>query len=184
MKTTMKLDPNEMVDYLEGTLDEARRAKIEAHLAVDAEDRELVALVRASMSALHELDEREPVRASDDFWIKVRNGLPATPPRRSLWTQLTAALWPQPGLGASRGGMSLRVAVVAGIIALMGVWFAPQQSIENPQAIPRDAEAFIKMATERHKAYVSSQPLNGAPVGDATSAETGDEEDEPGGLTP
>jgi anti-sigma factor RsiW len=184
MKTTMKLDANEMMDYLDGTLDEAHRAKVEAHLAVDAEDRELMNLMRASMSALHELDEREPVRASDDFWIKVRNGLPSSPPRRSLWTQLTGALWPQPGMSASRSGLSLRVAVVACIIALMGVWFAPQQSIENSIAIPRDAEAFIKMATERHKAYVSSQPLSGAPVGDVTSGETGDEEDEPRGLTP
>lgn len=180
----MKLDANEMMDYLDGALDDARRAKVEAHLAADAEDRELVALMRASMSALHELDEKEPVRASDDFWIKVRNGLPSSPPRRSLWTQLTGALWPQPGLGASRTGMSLRVAVVAGIIALMGVWFAPQQSQQPAVAIPPDAKAFIKMATERHKAYVSSQPLNGAPAGDVNSAETGDEDDEPGGLTP
>lgn len=184
MKTTMKLDANEMMDYLDGTLDDARRAKVEAHLAVDAEDRELVALMRASMSALHELDEREPVRASDDFWIKVRNGLPSSPPRRSFWAQLTGALWPQPGVSASRAGLSLRVAVVAGIVALMGVWFAPQQSQREVHAISPDAKAFIQMATDRHKAYVSSQPLNGAPVGDVTSGETGDEDDEPGGSTP
>jgi anti-sigma factor RsiW len=180
----MKLDANEMMDYLDGTLDDARRAKVEAHLATDAEDRELVALMRASMSALHELDEREPVRASDDFWIKVRNGLPSSPPRRSFWAQLSGALWPQPSVSASRAGLSLRVAVVAGIIALMGVWFAPQQSQQTAVAIPQDAQAFIQMATDRHKAYVSSQPLNGAPVGDVTSGETGDEDDEPGGSTP
>ena len=182
----MKLDANEMMDYFDGTLDDARRTKVEAHLAADAEDRELVALMRASMSALHDLDEREPVRASDDFWIKVRNGLPSSPPRRSFWAQLTGALWPQPGVSASRAGLSLRVAVVAGIIALMGVWFAPQQSQQPAIAtdLPPDAEMFIKMATDRHKAYVSSQPLNGAPVGDVTSGETGDEDDEPGGSTP
>lgn len=180
----MKLDANEMMDYLDGTLDEARRTQVEAHLAEDAEDRELIALMRASMLALHELDEREPVRASDDFWIKVRNGLPANPPKRSLWTQIAGALWPQPGLGASRAGLSLRVGMVAAVIALMALWFAPQQSQQQAIALPPDAEAFVKMATQRHNAYVSSQPLSGAPVGDLSSGETGDEDDETGGSTP
>ena len=176
----MKLDPNEMMDYLDGTLDEARLAQIEAHLAADAEDRELINIMRVSMQELHELDEREPVRASDDFWIKVRNGLPAKAPRRSMWTQFMGAVWPQPGLSQSRSGLSMRVAVVAVVIALLGVWFAPQQSVAPTQAgLPADAEMFIKMATQRHNAYVSSQPLSGAPVGDLASGETGDEEDEP-----
>lgn len=180
----MKLDPNEMIDYLEGTLDETRRAQIDAHLAADAEDRELIAIMRVSMQELHEMDEREPVRASDDFWIKVRNGLPANPPRRSLWTRMAGVLWPQPGLSASKSGLSLRVAMVAAVIALLGVWFAPQQSQQTAIALPPDAEAFVRMATQRHNAYVSSQPLNGAPVGDLSSSETGDEDDEAGGSTP
>lgn len=175
----MKLDPNEMMDYLDGTLDEARLAQIEAHLAADAEDRELIAIMRVSMKELHELDEREPVRASDDFWIKVRNGLPAKAPRCSVWTQFVGAVWPQPGLSQSRNGLSLRVAVVAVVIALLGVWFAPPQTQQTAVALPPDAEAFIRMATDRHNAYVSSQPLSGAPVGDLASGETGDEEDEP-----
>lgn len=180
----MKLDPNEMMDYLDGTLEQTRLAQIEAHLATDSEDRELIAIMRVSMQALHELDEREPVRASDDFWIKVRNGLPAKAPRRSMWTQVTGWLSPQQGVSSSRSGFSLRVAALAIVIALFGVWFAPKQSQQVAVALPPDAEAFIKMATQRHKAYVSSQPLSGAPVGDLTSSETGDEENEPRGNTP
>jgi anti-sigma factor RsiW len=182
----MKLDANEMMDYLDGTLDEARRAQVEAHLAADAEDRELIALMRVSMDALHELDEREPVRASDNFWIKVREGLPANPPKRSIWTQVAGMLWPQPGLSQSKNRMSLRIAVVAVVIVLLGVWFAPQQSIAPMQAgsLPPDAEAFVRMSTERHNAYVSSQPLSGASVGDLSSVETGDDDDETGGTTP
>ena len=175
----MKLDPNEMMDYLDGTLDKARHTQIEAHLAADAEDRELISIMRVSMQALHELDEREPVRASDDLWIKVRNGLPAKPPRRSIWTQISGALWPKNGLSQSRGGFSMRVAALAIIIALFGVWFAPKQSQQIAVALPPDAEMFIKMATQRHNAYVSSQPLSGAPVGDLASTETGDVENEP-----
>ncbi len=182
----MKLDPNEMMDYLDGTLDETCRAQIEAHLASDAEDRELVEIMRVSMQELHELDEREPVRASDDFWIKVRNGLPAKAPRRSIWTQMAGWIWPQPGLSQSRNGFSMRVAAVAIVIALMGVWFAPKQSQQPVVAgeLPPDAEMFIKMATQRHNAFVASQPLGSAPVGDLASGETGDEDDEPGGSTP
>lgn len=178
--TTMKLDANDMMDYLDGTLNESRRAQIDAHLANHAEDRELIATMRASMNALNQLDELEPVRASDDFWLKVRAGLPDKAPRRSWTTQVAGWLWPQ----TSRAALSMRVAVVAGVIALMGMWFAPQQSRQVSYALPQDAETFIKAATERHNAYVSTQPLTSAPVGDVSGKETGDEDDEAGGSTP
>ncbi len=174
------LDSNEVMAYLDGSLDTAHRAQVEAHLAQHAEDRALVMQMRAAMDALHALDELEPVRASDDFWMKVRDNLPDKAPRRSWTTQLGAMLWPQ----TSRTAMALRVAVIAGIVALAGQWFAPQQSIDTARALPPEAEMFIKMSTQRHKAYVSSQPLAGAPIGAPLSAETGDEEDDAGGATP
>lgn len=178
-----RLDNNEIMAYLDGTLDATHRAQVEAHLASHDEDRELVATMRVAMDALHELDELEPVRASDDFWPKLRDKLPAQPPRRSWMDRLSALLSPQ----TSRAALSLRVAVVAGILALAGLWFAPQQSIQPTQAhkeLSPAAKAFVQMASQRHSDYVSSQPLGGAPVGDTASAETGDEEDEAGGSTP
>ena len=174
------LDSNEIMAYLDGSLDTTQRAQVEAHLAQHAEDRALVTQMRAAMDALHALDELEPVRASDDFWMKVRDNLPDKAPRRSWTTQLGAMLWPQ----TSRRAMALRVAVIAGIVALAGQWFAPQQVIPTATAIPQDALSFIQASSQRHKAYVSSQPLAGAPVGAPLSAETGDEEDDAGGTTP
>jgi len=176
-----RLDSNEIMNYLDGTLDEAHRARIEAHLAENAEDRELVDTMRVTMSALHDLDAVEPVRAGDDFWMKVRDNLPAKAPRRSWTTQLGNMLWPQ----TSRVAFSFRVAVVVGILALASLWFAPQQTTPSLKAeLSPDAKAFIQMSSKRHQAYVSSQPLAGAPVGDIASAETGDEEDDAGGSTP
>ena len=176
-----RLDSNEIMAYLDGSLDAAHHAQVEAHLAQDGEDRALVAEMRATMSALNALDELEPVRAGDDFWMKVRDNLPAKAPRRSWTTQLGAVLWPQ----TSRTATALRVAVIAGIIALAGQWFAPQQSISTSQAdLPPEAEMFVKMSTQRHAAYVSSQPLAGAPLGAPASVETGDEEDDSRGSTP
>jgi anti-sigma factor RsiW len=180
--TTMKrLDSNEIMDYLDGSLDAAHRAQIEAHLAQDAEDRALVAEIRAAMGALNALDELEPVRAGDDFWMKVRDNLPAKAPRRSWTTQLGAMLWPQ----TSRPATALRVAVIAGIMALASQWFAPQQDMQPIQAsLPPEARMFVNMSSQKHAAYVSSQPLTGAPVGAPASVETGDEDDDTGGSTP
>jgi len=180
VNTMKRLDSSEIMNYLDGTLDKAQQQQVEAHLAANDEDRELVETMRDAMQALHELDAVEPVRAGDDFWMKVRDNLPARAPRRSWTTQLGAMLWPQ----TSRAAFALRVAVIAGIMALASQWFAPQQTISNSQAVPKDAQSFIQMATERHHAYISSQPLAGAPVGDTTSAETGDEDDDAGGSTP
>lgn len=174
-----QMNPDEMIDYLEGTLSEARRAQVEAYLENNPEDRELINIMRESMAVLHELDEKEPVRASDDFWIKVRNGLPAQPPRRSWTTQLGTWLWPV------RRQVSVGFAVIA--IALMATWFAPQQNqMPAVAGLSPEAEAFVQMSTQRHDAYVSSQPLNvnSAAVGDASSSETGDEDDDAGGSTP
>ena len=181
MTTMKRLDSNEIMDYLDGTLDPARQTQIEAHLAENAEDRELVSTMRVAMQSLHELDAIEPIQASDNFWMKVRDGLPAQPPRRSWMAQLGAVLAPQ----TRRTSFALRVAVIAGILALASQWFAPQQSINVTHAeLPPDAKTFIQMSSERHSAYVSSQPLSAAPVGDTSSAETGDLDDEPGGSTP
>jgi anti-sigma factor RsiW len=177
-----RLDSNEIMNYLDGTLDEAHRARIDAHLLESAEDRELVDTMRVAMGALHDLDAVEPVRAGDDFWMKVRDNLPNKAPRRSWTTQLGNLLWPQ----TSRVAVSFRVAAVVVILALASLWFGPQQntSIKAGNDLSPDAKAFIQMSTQRHKAFVSSQPLAGAPVGDMASAETGDEDDDSGGSTP
>ena len=59
------------MDYLDGTLAPERVAAVEAHLAADAEDAQLLADLKLAQSTLHEMAQ-EPIRTRDDFWQKVK----------------------------------------------------------------------------------------------------------------
>ena len=107
-----RLNNNDIMDYLDGALSPQRQSEIEAHLQSNSEDAELVNDLKMAQMALVEWDKSEPVRASDDFWIKVREQLPAQPKRnpvRGWLAQLGAALLPT----HSPMKMGLRVAAVA-----------------------------------------------------------------------
>lgn len=123
------------MDYLDNALSPQRQAEIEAHLQSNAEDAELVNDLKMAQMALVEWDKSEPVRASDDFWIKVREQLPAQPQRspiRAWFSQLSAALWPS----NSPLKMGLRVAAVAAILALLSMFLTPDQSKHATIASP------------------------------------------------
>lgn len=175
-----RLDNNQIMDFLDGTLSPQQRAVIEQHLAQHDDDRALVDEMRLAMTALHDLEEQEPVRASENFWPKLRDKLPERAPRRLWTTQLAKLIFPQ----NSRGMLPVRAAAIVAVIALGAMWFAPEQSTPTASAgLPADAQAFIQSASARHDAYVASQPL-AAPLGDAASRETGDDDDEAGGSQP
>ena len=167
----MKVSTEDLTDYIDGTLDGARLAAVEEHLRTHAEDAEMIAAMKLSHEALTSWDEDEPVHVSPDFWIKVRDQLPAEPERswfRRTAQQLGAALWP----AHSPLRRSLHAGLVAAAIALAALFFAPQQDQRN--AVANDDTAFIQQSLDRHAAYVSSQPLGGSvQLGDVRSMEHG-----------
>ncbi len=166
------LNEVELMDLLDGDKT--------AETLTDA-DQERLDDAKLAMMALQAWEEAEPIQASENFWPKLREQLPERPPR-SAWNRFTqqvgAWLWPaQSPLTAS-----MRVAMVAAILALASFWFAPQQAI-NPVSADFTAEesAFIERSLERHDKYVivdSNDGSLGIPVGDAGSFDGN--ESEPG----
>jgi len=142
-----RLSDLEMMDYLDGTLSPERVSAVEAHLAAHAEDAELLADLKMARATLHELEAAEPVRAGDDFWLKVRAQLPEErKASQGILAQLGSWLWPS----NSPMGMSLRVAVMAALLAMLATWFGPGQTqyptMAGTQAVPqlsRDQKANI-----------------------------------------
>lgn len=159
-----RLSDLEMMDYLDGTLAPERRVAVEAHLASHAEDAQLLADLQMAQSTLHEMTEAEPIRASDDFWHKVRKELPQprqSAPAKGLMAQLGSWLWPT----QSPMGMSLRVAVLAAFLAMMATWFGPNQIQRSGMA-----QHSVQMLSPQQKAEVTvrvppkrdAKPLPGA----------------------
>ncbi|HEX8832609.1 MAG TPA: zf-HC2 domain-containing protein [Abditibacteriaceae bacterium] len=174
-----KLSNEDLMDYLDGTLDPARLAKVEAHLAANADDAVLVADMKMAMGALNEWNEAEPVKVSPDFWVKVREQLPEHPtrsPLRALGAQLGAWLWP----AHSPLRLSTRVAALAVFVAMAAALMSPKGAVHQVQADLSDADKmFIQQSVDRHSAYVAVQPLNSTlnlPVGDGRDGD-GDGED-------
>lgn len=167
-----RLNDLEMMDYLDGTLAPERQAAVEAHLAASAEDAELLADLQMARSTLHEMAS-EPIRASDDFWQKVRAELPQprkSAPAKSLLAQVGAWLWP----AQSPLGMSLRVAVLAAFLAMMASWFGPGQMqrpiMAGPQMTPMTVQQKAELGN-RIPPKRDTKPLPGAVNSDA-GAET------------
>ena len=151
-----RLSNNDVMDYLDGALSSQRQTEIEAHLQSNAEDAELVNDLKMAQMALMEWDKSEPVRASDDFWIKVREQLPAQPQRspiRGWLSQLGAALWPS----HSPVKMGLRVAAVAAILALLSMFMTPDQTRQTSVA---GESAPTQQLTEKQR----NEILNREPV--------------------
>ena len=176
------LNNDELMDYVDGTLDAARMAAVEAHLKSHAEDAQLAADMKAALGVLKEWDEAEPVRVADDFWPKLRDKLPERPRRswlRGTLAQLSGTLRPTP----SRLGWGAAFAAL--FIALGSFWFAPQKATHQVMAdkLTPEEKTFIRQSLDRHGAYDSSQPLGASlPLagGDERSAEHGDNEDDDG----
>ena len=140
-------------------------------------DEELAQLddAKLAMTALAAWEEAEPIQASADFWPKLREKLPAQPPR-SVWKRAAGVLlswvWPShsPALA------SLRVAAIVTVLALASFWFLPQN--RNQTAVAGDytpeETAFIERSLKQHDNYVTTGPSDGSleiPAGDASSSD-------------
>jgi hypothetical protein len=170
MKSGMKkLKDTELIDLLDG---KRESGVLHESDAADLEDMKL------AMEALQAWNEVEPVQVSENFWPKLREQLPARPPRsplRRVASTLGTWLWPSHSPLAA----SMRVAVVAAILALASFWFAPQNATQPAVALSPEATAFIQRSLQKHDNYVATQPVDGGlaiPAGDAASTDTGDDE--------
>jgi hypothetical protein len=133
-----------------------------------------------AMTALQNWAQDEPIQAREDFWPRLREKLPSQPPRsapRRALGVLGAWLWPAHAPIAA----SMRIAVLAAIVALASFWFAPQRAVSPVSAFTPEETAFIQRSLQQHENYVATGPADGSfeiPAGDASSVESG--ESEPG----
>ncbi len=153
--TMKRLSNNDIMDFLDGTLSPQRHSEIVAHLQTNSEDADMVNDLKMAQMALVEWDKSEPVRASADFWIKVREQLPAQPKRnpvRGWLSQLGAALLPT----HSPMKMGLRVAAVAAVLALLSMFLTPDQSKHTTIA---DTPATTQLTTQQRDDILNRAPV-------------------------
>lgn len=176
-----KLSNEDLMNYVDGTLDVARLAQIEEHLEASPEDAKLAADMKMALQALHEWDAAEPVQVSDDFWPALRDRLPEKPQRswlRGTSAQVGEWLWPS----HSPLRLSARIAVIAAFAAMAASFFLPQEARKEAVATPPLTSAdkmFIQQSLDRHDAYVAVQPFTNPlslPSGDGRNAD-GDDDD-------
>lgn len=169
----MKMNEDKILDFLDDRLGKRDYADMEEALGRSQERASDVEDARLGMQVLHALASEEPVVVSDDFWPRLREKLPAQPPRNAMAqisSTLSGWLWPS----SSRWAISARVAVAVTIIAMASLWFGPQRTVTPSSAISPSERAFISRSMQRHADYVNtpatvnSLPL---PVGDAGAAD-------------
>ncbi len=170
-----RLSNEQIMDYLDGTLDTAQKSQVETHLAGHTEDAQLVAELRFALSAAKEWHASEPMQVSENFWPTLRDNLgPA--PKRSAWSQLKNQI--AGAFGPSRAtklsfGAAFAVIAIAGSALLFSPKNATHQAAATNKLSAAD-QAFIKQSVQKHELYVQNQP---AP-GDVSSLESGDDEDD------
>ena len=171
-----KLNEVELMDML----DKNKTAATTDKNALHADDLAALNDAELAMMALQAWEEAEPIQASEDFWPKLREKLPERPPR-SAWQRATgvlgAWLWPAHAPLAA----SMRVAMLAVILALASFWFAPQRAVTPLSAdnFTPEETAFIERSLQRHDNYITVGPSDGSlgiPLGDASSAENNQSE--------
>ena len=199
----MKIRDEEILDYMDGTLDSARRAEVEAHLSQDAELSAMLSEMPLAMAALRDWDESESAASTRDLWPQIREQLPARagsslgrmlprPARKSAastrdaapQTSLLSALFP----AKSPWKMSARIAAVAAFVALAALALSPRGSVQNVKAekLTSAEQTFIAQSVQRHAAYETVRSVNGATLGggtltnsDGRSSDGDDEPDDP-----
>ena len=187
----MKLSQDDMMRFVDGTLDESRAREVDEYIeySKDDEDARLLFEMREAVAVLREWDESEPVRASEKFWPSLRDQLPAAPPRRS-WLKRTFA-GVSVGNGARRPALQLSgiAAAIAVAVALGISFFAPKNAQQSLQAneISPTAQQFIHQSLARHNTYVAVQPpaMSGVTADGRTQDgdDTGDDDGD-GSYTP
>ncbi len=145
---------------------------------LSAEDLSALNDAMLAMNALQDWAQDEPIQAREDFWPRLREKLPAQPPRsvsRRVLGVLGGWLWPAQAPIAA----SMRVAVLVAIVALASFWFAPQRAVSPVSAFSAEETAFIQRSLQQHDNYVATGPADGSfeiPAGDASSADDGESE--------
>ena len=151
-----KISEDDMLAFVDGTLDADRAREVEEFLAHNEDEAPLAHDMKMALDALHDWDAAEPVAVSAAFWPELRDKLPAQPGRRGVRGLL--AQW---GLVSPLGQpsravtFSARAAVVAAGVALLALFFAPQKATQRLEAEPFTAadKAFIQQSLKRHEAY-------------------------------
>ncbi len=168
-----RLSNEQIMDYLDGTLSAAERARVEAHLQGNAEDAQTVRELQFALSATQAWHAADEMRVSENFWPQLRDNLGPCP-KRSWWSSL---------VGPARGGLATKpaarwsfgAAMAAIVIALGAMFFAPQNAQTPALAgnISAADKAFITQSVQKHEAYVTSQNV----PGDTSARDNGADED-------
>ena len=160
-----KVTQDELMDWVDGTLSDSRRAQVDAHLAHHAEDAQLVADMQEALGMLHEWNAAETVSVSDNFWPQLRDQLPSKP--GSGWHGQVSRVgsWLMP-----RREWKVRAGVAAFAVcaAFAILFFAPKNATHTVQAqthaLSPDEQQFIRQSLVQHRTYAAVQPFNAAPV--------------------
>jgi anti-sigma factor RsiW len=154
-----KLSTDDMMHFVDGTLEPARQSEVDLYLQQNPEEAELLADMKMALGALHEWNEAEPVQVSEDFWPKLRDKLPERAGSgwlRNISHSLGEVLWPR----RSPWQLSARAAAVAVLVALGISFFSPKGATPNAQAALSSAERqFIEQSLVQHRAYAAVQPM-------------------------
>lgn len=154
----MKITQDDMMSWVDGTLDGARRVEVDAYLQAHDEDAQLLADMKDAMSALHDWNAAEPVAVSDNFWPQLREKLPAKAGSGWNISRLAQTLFPARGWRLRAGAAAAMV-----FVALGALFFAPKNSTHRVEAQPTTLSAsekqFIRQSLVQHRTYVAVQPL-------------------------
>lgn len=159
------ISEDDMLAFVDGTLDADRAREVEEFLAGSEDDAILAQDMKMALGALRDWDQAELVQVSANFWPELREKLPAQPGRRGVRGLL--AQW---GLVSPLGQpsravtFSARAAVIAAGVALLALFLSPQKTINQAQALSAEDKAFIQQSVKRHEAYLTVQSAGGANV--------------------
>lgn len=166
-----RLSNEQIMDYLDGTLSAAERARVESHLTNNAEDAATVRELQFALNAVQEWHADDEMRASENFWPNLRDNLGPCP-KRSWWSSLLKGAAPQTAPRAN-WGLGAAFAAIALAIAMGAMMLAPQNASTPAVAITSADQAFITQSAAKHEAYVTSQ----AAPGDTSARDASADED-------
>lgn len=133
---------------------------------------------RLAMQALQALTSEEFVAVSENFWPRLREKLPAQPPR-SAFSQVASMLSGVLLPSSSKWVISARMAVMVAVLAMASLWLGPQRTVTPSSAqLSPSEKAFVTRSVQRHVDYVNTPPTVNSlplPVGDAGSADQNSE---------
>ena len=185
----MKLSQDDMMRFVDGTLDESRVREVNEYSKSENEDARLLFEMREAVAVLREWDESEPVCTSENFWPNLRDQLPAAPLRRSWWKRTFAGA-SSAGIGSRRPWQLSGIAAAIAVVVALGLsFFAPKNAQQSLQAneISPAAQQFIQQSLARHNTYVAVQPpaISVAPAdGRTQDGDDSGDDDGDGNYTP